>query len=1441
MSTRTDAQLSQDILDNFPNNTSRFITPTKLRTVSDNFNDSKQNKILTGYSIGTATPIVDTDTILEAFGKLQAYAAAGPYEAMTFSALQIRIAASSLNPGELILITDTKTTHIVPNDTITNLAAAIAMSTTVSVEPIVVRASSANTLEKIAFSPSNPNDIIEYDVTNILCEDGTTPRNGWITRRIDTTNNLDTPHDFRACYFLRKAINSGTHAAWAAATSRNSSYSFTNGDTVYVLSGSVSYPNNIVHWDNTSVLSDGDVVYVISGSATYSGGPYTTGQTFTITTANGLSFAGTAVVVPVVQYEVGSSFTIATLFGLSFIGAGAATKAYTEDSIVYQAGVGLFKSLRPTAGTGSFADTDWVKLIPLANSVYWLTSASTNVAGSTITGSTSSYFKTFGSGTYKNVTLKPRSDGTLHNSVILNNGTCKNVFLGPDCYDTTIDGNGINGVVLDGNNHGNIIDRTTSNFRLGPNISNNTFGASTTNFFLGKDATGNAFGEGCNSVTIRGTFNSNKLGKSSQWFVCGQDCESNSWGQSTADVTVGDNCYSNKSGNGVNNGEFDFGSYRNLLSASVNNFHILNESTDNIILASSTNISLDQCTDVWLRTPGQTYANLNFSFVAKKAFLVSMSGVNIISAKSSSTVFYNYRVGVPSNTVASSFDTALDIWTTMFSTAGLPSFYNLRTGATVALPVGAGTVTSVSVTTANGVSGSVATATTTPAITLTLGAITPTSVNGTTSTEIGYLSGATSSIQNQINNINAGLSWKNAVRAATTANITLSAAQTIDGVSVVAGDRVLVKNQSTGSENGIYLCASGSWTRVTDADTGAEMLQATVSIEEGTVNGDTIYTCTTDAPITIGSTSLVFAKTSATTYTASTGLSLSGNAFSIDSTVATLTGAQALTNKTYNGNTWTAGTGVLTIAAAKTLTVSNSITLAGTDSTVMTFPSTTATIARTDAGQTFTGTNAFAAITATNVTNSALTATRIPYAGTGGLMSDSANFTWDNTNAIVTCLKFGTSASSTIGLYTNNTARLSILGTGEIGIGSTSIFSGRQLSITASTPNIDLRITGYGGTNPQFIYGGSVSYTNTNTMLQLEPWGSNGGPIFTAFSAAHTTPGFGIMSVSAFNTARTSQPAILFSAAKSNATNTIQALASTDWLFAIQNASVNGFTTGTTYLSMFGNGDTHFYGTTEATNATTAGMVIDSGVGIAKKLFVTGAVSLASTLAVTGIFSCTDTTDASSATAGGSTFAGGVGINKKLFVTGNTALAGTLVVSGATTTGSGYLITASAGTQVYVSAQGAGGGSNTLGNDLLVTAGGGTGNTIAAAVIIQTPTPLGSGSSLQLNSTRVSIDNSAVTLSTVDLKLSTVGKGIYIKEGTNAMMGTGTLVGGTATISTTKVTASSRIFVTDTGGGVVGNIGALYISAVSAGTSFAVTSNNPIDTSTFNWIIIEPA
>jgi hypothetical protein len=111
----------------------------------------------------------------------------------------------------------------------------------------------------------------------------------------------------------------------------------------------------------------------------------------------------------------------------------------------------------------------------------------------------------------------------------------------------------------------------------------------------------------------------------------------------------------------------------------------------------------------------------------------------------------------------------------------------------------------------------------------------------------------------------AGLSWKQAVRAATTINHTLATGyangQVIDGVTLSTGDRVLIKNQTTASENGIYVVpASGAPSRATDADSGAELVNASVYVSEGTTNADTQWTCTTNAPITPGTTTLAFAQ-----------------------------------------------------------------------------------------------------------------------------------------------------------------------------------------------------------------------------------------------------------------------------------------------------------------------------------------------------------------------------------------------------------------------------------------------------------------------------------------------------------------------------------------------------------------------------------------------------
>jgi hypothetical protein len=105
-----------------------------------------------------------------------------------------------------------------------------------------------------------------------------------------------------------------------------------------------------------------------------------------------------------------------------------------------------------------------------------------------------------------------------------------------------------------------------------------------------------------------------------------------------------------------------------------------------------------------------------------------------------------------------------------------------------------------------------------------------------------------------------GGNWKASVLVATTANITLSGVQTIDGVSAVVGSRVLVKDQSTGSQNGIYVAASSTWARAADADAFSELVSAAIFVEKGSVSADTSYICTNDSGGTLGSTSVVWTQ-----------------------------------------------------------------------------------------------------------------------------------------------------------------------------------------------------------------------------------------------------------------------------------------------------------------------------------------------------------------------------------------------------------------------------------------------------------------------------------------------------------------------------------------------------------------------------------------------------
>ena len=140
-----------------------------------------------------------------------------------------------------------------------------------------------------------------------------------------------------------------------------------------------------------------------------------------------------------------------------------------------------------------------------------------------------------------------------------------------------------------------------------------------------------------------------------------------------------------------------------------------------------------------------------------------------------------------------------------------------------------------------------------------------------------------------------GLDIKNSVRVATTTDITLSGTQTVDGVALVVGNRVLVKNQTNATQNGIYVVGT-PWTRAIDADVNGKLTAGSFTfVEEGTYNSDSGWVVSTNGEIVIGTDNIAWTQFSGTgSYSASNGVQLIGTNFSAnvdDSTIAVVSGS----------------------------------------------------------------------------------------------------------------------------------------------------------------------------------------------------------------------------------------------------------------------------------------------------------------------------------------------------------------------------------------------------------------------------------------------------------------------------------------------------------------------------------------------------------------------
>lgn len=300
----------------------------------------------------------------------------------------------------------------------------------------------------------------------------------------------------------------------------------------------------------------------------------------------------------------------------------------------------------------------------------------------------------------------------------------------------------------------------------------------------------------------------------------------------------------------------------------------------------------------------------------------------------------------------------------------------------------------------------------------TIGATTPSSAAFTTATvSTAPVSGNDVVNKTYLDYFATGLSWKQPVLCGTTTNITLSGLQTIDGVTVVAGDRVLVKSQSAPAQNGIYLASATAWSRAPDADTWNELISAICFVETGSTLAGSAWYCTVQPGGTIGTTAITWSNFSvAATYTAGTGLTLTDYVFSITNTGVTAAAygsASKTLTATVNAqgqltvlaetniaisNTQVSGLGTMSTQAASSVAITggtiDGTTIGGSSAGAVTGTTITANTQFTGAGTGLTGTATSLSIGGNAATaTSATTATNIAGGSVGSLPYQSASGT----------------------------------------------------------------------------------------------------------------------------------------------------------------------------------------------------------------------------------------------------------------------------------------------------------------------------------------------------------------------------------------------------------------------------------------------------------------
>jgi len=442
------------------------------------------------------------------------------------------------------------------------------------------------------------------------------------------------------------------------------------------------------------------------------------------------------------------------------------------------------------------------------------------------------------------------------------------------------------------------------------------------------------------------------------------------------------------------------------------------------------------------------------------------------------SVQYNSGIGTFAGSAAFTFDGTTVTAPSVSATNG--TFSNITSSGTASLgAITSGTWNGTTIgvgyggtgTTTSTGTGSVVLNTNPTLVTPTLGAATATSVAMTTGS-VTTSPTATTDIANKayVDAVAQGLQIKTPAQVATTGNITLSGEQTINGVTT-SSSRVLVKNQATASQNGIYVSSSSAWTRATDADTWAELVSAYVFVTGGSTQASTGWVCNVAPGGTLGVTAVTWVQfSSAGSYTAGTGLTLTGTQFSVTNTAVTAGSygsSIAIPNFTVNAQgQLTAASTAAVVAPAGTLsgTVLNSTVVSSSLTSVGTIGTGVWNGTAISAGYGGTGQSTYSVgdiLYASGTT----TLSRLADVAVGSVLVSGgvgAAPSWSSTLTITTVTS---PASTALTLQSAGTTAVTISATQNVGIGSTSptqklvvngnqqILSGSYLALFESTNN----------------------------------------------------------------------------------------------------------------------------------------------------------------------------------------------------------------------------------------------------------------------------------------------------------------------------------------------------------------------------------------------------